>query len=185
MTENWPVAILGQLEFYWDFHLRPRLEGLTDDEYFWEPVDGCWSLRPGPDGSLRMEQEYPAPEPPPFTTIAWRMTHISRDIFGIRARALFGPHEGLDDADMFDQRLWPEPLPATAADAVATLERAYTHWHDAVAALTPAQFAAPSAPKQANTPPTPSAPSSSTSTARPWPTEQRSPSSGTSTATST
>jgi hypothetical protein len=24
--------------------LRRRLEGLGDDEYFWEPVPGCWSV---------------------------------------------------------------------------------------------------------------------------------------------
>ncbi|MEU5875698.1 DinB family protein [Glycomyces sp. NPDC047369] len=147
MSENWHAAILGQLEFYWDFHLRPRLEGLTDDEYFWEPVDGCWSLRPDADGVLRLEQTYPDPVPPPITTIAWRMTHVSRDVLGIRARAFFGPHEGLEDAGMFDQRLWPEPLPATAADAIATLERSYAHWHDAIAALTPAEFEAPLGPK--------------------------------------
>ncbi|MFF2761725.1 FAD-dependent oxidoreductase, partial [Streptomyces albidoflavus] len=26
--------------------LRPRLAGLTDAEYFWEPVEGCWNIRP-------------------------------------------------------------------------------------------------------------------------------------------
>lgn len=25
--------------------LRDRLDGLTDQEYFWEPADGCWSVR--------------------------------------------------------------------------------------------------------------------------------------------
>lgn len=25
--------------------LRERLNGLTDEEYFWEPVPGCWSVR--------------------------------------------------------------------------------------------------------------------------------------------
>ncbi|SDL15888.1 DinB superfamily protein [Glycomyces sambucus] len=147
MTANWHQQILGQLEFYWDFHLRPRLEGLTDDEYLWEPVEGCWSLRPGDDGALRLEQVYPDPEPPPVTTIAWRMTHVSRDVLGVRARAFFGPHDGLEDAHMFDQRLWPEPLPATAADAIATLERSYAHWREGVAALTDEAFDAPLGPK--------------------------------------
>src|ERR1700722_6517655 len=32
-----------------------RLEGLTDAEYFWEPVDGCWSLREGADGRWRLD----------------------------------------------------------------------------------------------------------------------------------
>src|SRR6266545_680976 len=51
MHVDWGRLLVGQLEFYWDVHLRPRLDGLTDEEYFWEPVDGCWSLRRGADGS--------------------------------------------------------------------------------------------------------------------------------------
>ncbi|MFG3342904.1 DinB family protein [Glycomyces sp. NPDC048151] len=149
MTMRWPEAIIGQLEFYWDFHLRPRLEGLTDDEYLWEPVGGCWSLRPGPDGALFMEQTEPAPEPPPVTTIAWRMVHIGRDVLGIRARAFFGPHEGLEDADMWDQRLWPDPLPGTAADAIAMVDAAYAHWRDGVRALDDAAIEQPLGPKGA------------------------------------
>ncbi len=149
MTVNWPAAILGQMEFYWDFHLRPRLEGLTDEEYFWEPVEGCWSLRPDADGVLVVEEANPAPEPPPVTTIAWRMVHVGRDVLGIRARAFFGPHEGLEDADMWDRRLWPDPLPATAADAVAMLERSYAHWREGVAALDAEAIATPLGPKGA------------------------------------
>ena len=59
--------------------LVQRLEGLTDDEYRWEPVDGCWNVRPSPDAPGRWAVDYPAvhPDPPPFTTIAWRMLHIS------------------------------------------------------------------------------------------------------------
>jgi hypothetical protein len=149
MTVQWPEAILGQLEFYWDAHLRPRLEGLTDDEYLWEPVDGCWSLRPGADGTLEMETTEPAPEPPPVTTIAWRMVHIGRDVLGVRARAFFGPHEGLEDADMWDLRLWPDPLPATAADAIAMVESSYAHWRDNVRALDAAAIERPLGPKGA------------------------------------
>lgn len=36
---------LEQLEWHWGSHVRPRLDGLTDDEYTWEPVDGCWNVR--------------------------------------------------------------------------------------------------------------------------------------------
>lgn len=144
---DWPAAIIGQMEFYWDFHLRPRLEGLTDEEYLWEPVAGCWSVRPGPDGALVADESETPPEPPPVTTIAWRMVHIGRDVFGIRARSFFGPHEGLEDADMFDRRLWPDPLPGTAADAIAMLEAAYAHWLAGVKALDLAGMEAPIGPK--------------------------------------
>ena len=38
MAVNWHSEVVEQLDFYWRVSLRPRLEGLTDDEYFWEPV---------------------------------------------------------------------------------------------------------------------------------------------------
>nr|BFE77476.1 hypothetical protein GCM10020093_000770 [Planobispora longispora] len=43
---NWNHLLTEQLDWHWENHLRPGLDGLTDDEYFWEPVDGCWSVRP-------------------------------------------------------------------------------------------------------------------------------------------
>ena len=59
--------------------LLARLEGLTDDEYRWEPVDGCWNVRPSADSPSGWTVDYPdvAPDPPPVTTIAWRLLHIS------------------------------------------------------------------------------------------------------------
>lgn len=58
-------------------------EGLTDDEYFWEPVPSCWSVRPrdraGPGwgvGYWVCEDPWPHPDPPPVTTIAWRLVHL-------------------------------------------------------------------------------------------------------------
>lgn len=59
--------------------LLRRLEGLTDAEFFWEPCDGCWSVRPRSDGSGGWIMDYPdvAPDPPPVTTLAWRLLHIT------------------------------------------------------------------------------------------------------------
>ena len=51
MEFDWGRLIVGQLEFYWDVHLRPRLDGLSDEEYLWEPVTDAWNLRRQPDGS--------------------------------------------------------------------------------------------------------------------------------------
>ena len=45
MDLDWNTALAEQLDWQWQNHLRPRLDGLTDEEYFWEPVPGCWSLR--------------------------------------------------------------------------------------------------------------------------------------------
>jgi hypothetical protein len=59
--------------------LLARLDGLTDEEYRWEPVPGCWNVRPRNDSPSGWTVDYPdvEPVPAPFTTIAWRMLHIS------------------------------------------------------------------------------------------------------------
>ena len=31
---------------HWEGQVRSGLHGLTDHEYFWEPVPGAWSIRP-------------------------------------------------------------------------------------------------------------------------------------------
>ena len=30
--------------------IRATVADLTDDEFFWEPVPGCWTVRKGADG---------------------------------------------------------------------------------------------------------------------------------------
>ncbi|TDD71681.1 hypothetical protein E1262_05990 [Jiangella aurantiaca] len=135
---TWSAELLDQLEFYWTVHFRPRLAGLTDDEYLWEPVDGAWSLRPaGPGDALELEFVQPEPPIPPVTTIAWRAMHVGRDVLGKRARAFFGgsPAGESSDADMYDARHWPSPLPSTADGALALLDEAYGLWRSGVAAL--------------------------------------------------
>ena len=67
--------LLAHFDYAWD-RARPRMEGLTDDEYFWEPAPGCWTVRRQPDGSFMPDWVSPEPSPAPFTTVAWRMSHI-------------------------------------------------------------------------------------------------------------
>jgi hypothetical protein len=104
---------------------RARIDGLGDDEYFWEPTSGCWTVRQRPDGSWRSDWPLGAPDPAPFTTIAWRLWHLI-DMYGEdRAPKWLDvpPHGdpiGLDDPD-------GEP-PSTAADALALLDRAHDRW---------------------------------------------------------
>ena len=38
---DWTGQLVEQLEWHWHGQLRPRLDGLTDEEYRWEPVAGC------------------------------------------------------------------------------------------------------------------------------------------------
>ncbi|HEY3009528.1 MAG TPA: DinB family protein [Micromonosporaceae bacterium] len=143
MTIDWGGLLIGQLDFYWRMHLRPRLAGLTDEEYLWEPVAGCWTVRPGPDGVHGLDGHWPEPAPPPVTTIAWRMMHIAVGCLWTKASAFFGDGSVPDDADMFDPRHEPADLPATADEAVAFLERAYGRWHDGIAGLDEGGLTAP------------------------------------------
>ena len=39
------MADLTSLDYYFE-RLRRRLDGLTDDEYLWEPVSPCISIEP-------------------------------------------------------------------------------------------------------------------------------------------
>ncbi|MFD0540965.1 hypothetical protein ACFQY7_51220 [Actinomadura luteofluorescens] len=67
MTETWNPLLRDQIAWHWDNQLRPRISGLTDDEYFWEPVPGCWSVRPPGRGGSAMTIDFamPAPDPAP------------------------------------------------------------------------------------------------------------------------
>ncbi|MET7424550.1 DinB family protein [Dactylosporangium sp. NPDC005555] len=147
-TPDWGDLLVGQLAFYWDAHLRPRLDGLTDEEYFWEPAEDCWSVRPDEDGNYRVEHG-PDADPPPVTTIAWRMMHIAVGCFVIRSSTFFREGSAGDDADMFDPRHVPADLPHTAREGVAFLEDSYREWHGHVSSLDPAGLSAPLGPKGA------------------------------------
>ena len=62
--------------------LADRVAGLTDDEYLWEPVPGCWTVRPDPAdpaGAWTADFRWPPPDPPPVTTIGWRLAHLVTD----------------------------------------------------------------------------------------------------------
>jgi hypothetical protein len=144
---TWTEDLLGQLDFYWTAQLWPRLTGLTDEEFRWEPAVGAWSVRPGADGTLTLDFAEPEPPNPPVTTIAWRIVHVGRDVLGKRARAFFGPTEAPDGADMYDDRHWPESLPGTAAEGLALLDQGYRLWRDGVAALDDEAIRRPLGPK--------------------------------------
>ena len=81
----------------------------------------------------------PEPEPPPLTTIAWRMGHISIGIFGGRASRHFG--DGSVDYQTTD---WP----LTAKGGVALLDRHHDAWLDGVRSLGPDGLARPCGPAE-------------------------------------
>jgi hypothetical protein len=70
--------VLDTLDFVWA-RIHQRIEGLTQDEYVWEPAPGAWSVRRQDDGQWRVERVVPQPDPAPVTTIAWRLWHIAVD----------------------------------------------------------------------------------------------------------
>ena len=68
---DWQQEISEQLSWHWDHQLRPRLVGLTDAEYFWEPAPDTWSVRgarrrlkcrPG-SGDFTIDFGFPNPTP--------------------------------------------------------------------------------------------------------------------------
>ncbi|GAB2662732.1 DinB family protein [Saccharopolyspora gloriosae] len=113
--------VLDQLDFYWG-QWRPRLDGLSDAEYFWEPVDGCWSVRETERG-WEFDFAFPAPDPAPFTTIAWRLCHIADHVFAMRASNHFG-----DGSYRIDHHHYP----GSADEALAHLDRNHELWRDGI-----------------------------------------------------
>ncbi len=88
MSSRTGTSMITALDHVTD-RLLARLEGLADDEYLWEPVEGCWSLRQDPDGKWRIEGTVgntASPIPAPFTTIAWRIGHIGIALGGFADR---------------------------------------------------------------------------------------------------
>lgn len=144
---TWGEELTDQLDFYWRMHLWPRLAGLTDEEYLWQPVPGMWTLRPDAAGVVRADMRFPEPPIPPVTTIAWRLDHMTREVLGKRARALFGDSPA--DADMFDDRHWPQPRPLDAAGALAALQEAYGLWQAGVSGLSDEALLRPLGPRGA------------------------------------
>jgi hypothetical protein len=98
MEITWNDQLVDQVDEHWTTQLRPRLEGLADAEYFWEPVPG-WNVRPrgtgtapvqGGSGDFTIDFAMPPPEPEPLTTIAWRLGHLVVGVLGVRNAAHFG-----------------------------------------------------------------------------------------------
>ncbi|MFJ2608507.1 DinB family protein [Streptomyces sp. NPDC091279] len=110
--------------------------GAMDDvEYRWEPVPGCWSVRrradgPGPRAGFlagagewgRDAAPYPHPWPPPFTTLAWRLSHLS-EMLTLRAEHTAGEHRLTRD----DFR-----SAGDAEAAVALFDAGASAWRDAL-----------------------------------------------------
>jgi hypothetical protein len=116
------TQLADQLDYHWTNQLRPRLQGLTDDEYFWQPVPDCWTVHP--DGAI--DFIYPEPQPAPFTAIAWRLAHVIVGVFAMRNHSHFGGPPA-------DYESWR--YATDAATALRQLDEQYRTWIEGVRAL--------------------------------------------------
>jgi hypothetical protein len=104
---------------------------LTSAEYLWEPVPGSWSVRrradgPGPRATWlvgagewgRDGYRDKEPYPPPFTTIAWRASHLT-EMLAMRADYTTGSRSLTKDSYV---------VQGDAEGAVAALAAAVGSW---------------------------------------------------------
>lgn len=136
MTDNtWNPLLRDQITWHWDNQLRARLDGLTDDEYFWEPAPDCWNVRPrgtgtapvqAGSGAMTIDFAMPEPDPPPFTTIAWRLGHVIVGVLAVRSASHFG--RAPTDYNSFEYA-------ETASEALAQLDAEYATWLAGVESL--------------------------------------------------
>ena len=69
------ALLLTQMDDVYE-RLSTRLRGLSDAEYFWQPTGDCWTVHQDRSGRWVTDYEAPDPEPPPFTTMGWRLVHL-------------------------------------------------------------------------------------------------------------
>ncbi len=148
MDIDWNAELVSQLEWHWDNQLRPRLDGLTDDEYFWMPVPGCWTISrrgesaaPVSVGAADFTADYAMEpqNPEPVTTIAWRLAHIIVGVFGHRSASQFGGPPA--DYDTFSYA-------GTATAALRQLDEAHDTWIKGVRSLGADGLAQPCGPAE-------------------------------------
>lgn len=115
------IALLSALWSRSAKRLSRRCEGLTDEEFFWQPAPSSWTVRPDSDTASGWTYDYdwPPPTPAPVTTIAWRLVHIAADNW-IYWEHAFGP----------GKRIFPDlAVPSTAGAAMR-------NWHDSRGPIT-------------------------------------------------
>lgn len=140
---DWNATLLDQWSVHWDTQLRDRLAGLSDEEYVWEPVPGCWSVRrrgtstapvQAGTGPMTIDFALPEPDPTPVTTIAWRLGHVVVGVLAVRNAAHFGAPPASYDS-------WEYAADATTA--LAQLDAQLATWVAGVRGWSEADLAAP------------------------------------------
>jgi hypothetical protein len=141
--QTWNSLLRDQIDWHWTHQLRARLDGLGDDEYFWEPAPGSWNVRPrgtgtapvqAGSGAMTIDFAFPPPDPAPPTTIAWRLGHVIVGVLAMRNAAHFG--RAPTDYQSFEYA-------PTAAAALAQLDEEYATWLAGVESLGEAGLSRP------------------------------------------
>ncbi len=132
---EWKSSLVSQMSFAWEYMFVPRMQGLTDDEYLWAPVTDVWTVHPGEPPTVDPQRHV---EPAPFTTIAWRMHHMT-DFFTKRWVNHFGDPES-DELDA--------PATLSAAEGMATLTQAYERWKGTLESMPDERLSAPCGPAE-------------------------------------
>lgn len=121
-------TLTESLDYVWA-RVRGRLDDIDDDEYRWEPVAHCWTVRPATglsEGRGRIDRVLPDPYPAPVTTIAWRTWHIAVECLDGYSQRAFG-----DAALDLGEQEWF----LSAADARHALDRAWAVYRKGLVAL--------------------------------------------------
>lgn len=116
-------VLLNSMDFMIE-RLMQRLDGLTAEEYLWEPVDGMWSVRDNGQGPVVDGAGVREIDPPPVPTIAWRMWHIAVDCLDDYTRRFAG--------DLADA---PVTWTLDPDDAIARLNSAWSTYRETIAEL--------------------------------------------------
>ena len=119
----------------WDYVtevLFQRLEGLTDEEYLWEPAANVWTVREGSDGRPVPDVEAwdPTAAAAPPRTIAWSVGHLGAGVYE-RADYLVGSHS-VKGGDLE----WPR----TADAGLAVLRKGLDAWRNGLEQMTDADL---------------------------------------------
>ena len=148
MTE-WNLLLREQLSWHWTNHLRERLDGLTDDEYFRQPAPDCWNVRPrGPGsapiqgGSGVMTDRLRLPGARPGAVHHHRLAAEPRD--RRRARRPATPRTSVVRPPTTSR----STTPPTAAAALAQLDAEYATWIKGVESLGEEGLARPCGPAE-------------------------------------
>ena len=130
-------SLCTTFDYVWD-RFTSRLQGLDDDEYLWQPVDGCWSIHRDADGIWRLDGVGEDADPAPITTIAWRVGHVAATALGGFANWMFGDG-ALTAADL--------SVPGEASEVPGFCAENYTVWRDGIGAIGEDRWWEPLGPK--------------------------------------